>query len=95
MAAGATGQYLPESKKPLRERCSIALCSGDRAVPARRKEVSVGELAAKLALDKSVTNRRLTGRQPGDPPRSARPDRPWRSDAGMVKLLPEPGELDA
>ncbi len=92
MAAGATGQYLPEPKKPLRERCSIALCSGDRAAAVRKKEVSLGELAANLALDKSVTNRRAPGRQPGNPPRSASavfgdpiPE--------MMQLLPEPGEL--
>ena len=78
-----------------REACSIALCSSDRAVVARKKEVSLGELAAKLALDKSVTNRRLR-----DVNLETRRARPARIVLGypmpeMVKLLPEPNELAA
>jgi hypothetical protein len=67
-----------------------------------KHEVSVGEFAAKLALDKSVTSRRLAGRN--RPGLSGHPETcrgpPARIVLGdgmpeMVKLLPEPGELGA
>jgi len=66
------------------------------------KEVSLGELAAKLSLDKSVTSRRLReatarGYLVNLETRRGRPARIVLGDPmpEMVKLLPEPGELDA
>jgi hypothetical protein len=73
------------------------------AVAALKKdEVSLGELAGKLALDKSVTSRRL--RQATElgylVNRETRRGRPTRIVLGdpmpeVVKLLPEPSELAA
>ena len=69
----------------------------DAVVALKKHEVSLGELAAKLALDKSVTslpgegrNRPRLSRQPGHPQRSARADRSWRSDAGNGEAAAEP-----
>ena len=69
---------------------------------ARKKEGSLGELAAKLALDKSVTSRRL--RQAAEfgylvnlETRRGRQARIVLGDPmpEIVKLLPEAGELGA
>jgi hypothetical protein len=73
------------------------------AVPALKKqEISLGELAAKLALDKSVTSRRLRdaanrGYLVNLETRRGRPARIVLGDPmpEMVKLLPEPAELAA
>jgi hypothetical protein len=73
------------------------------AVSALEKdEVSLGELAAKLALDKSVTSRRVRdttdrGYLVNLETRRGRPARIILGDPmpEMVKLLPEPSELDA
>ena len=74
----------------------------DAVAALKKDEVSRGELAAKLALDKSVTSRRL--RQATElgylVNRETRRGRPARIVLGdpmpeMVKLLPEPGELAA
>ena len=71
------------------------------AVGALKKdELSLGELAAKLALDKSVTSRRLRqatelGYLVNLETRRGRPARIVLGDPmpEVVKLLPEPGEL--
>jgi hypothetical protein len=74
----------------------------DAVAALKKDEVSLGELAAKLALDKSVTSRRL--REAADrgylvnlETRRGRPARivPGDPMPEMVKLLPEPGELAA
>jgi hypothetical protein len=73
------------------------------AVAARKKdEISRGELAAKLALDKSATSRRLRdatdrGYLVNLEIRRGRPARIVLGDpmSEMVKLLPEPTELGA
>ena len=74
----------------------------DAVAALKQDEVSLGELAAKLGLDKSVTSRRL--RQATEfgylVNRETRGGRPARIVLGdpmpeMVKLLPEPGELGA
>jgi hypothetical protein len=74
----------------------------DAVSAVNKNEVSLGELAAKLALDKSVTSRRV--RDATDRGylvnRETRRGRPARIVLGdpmpeMVKLLPEPGELGA
>jgi hypothetical protein len=73
------------------------------AVEALKKdEISLGELAATLALDKSATSRRLRdatdrGYLVNLEIRRGRPARIVLGDLmlEMVKLLPEPGELAA
>jgi len=67
-----------------------------------KDKLSVGELAAKLALDKSVTSRRLWDAtdQGYLVNRETRRGRPARIVLGdpmpkLVKLLPEPSELAA
>jgi hypothetical protein len=72
----------------------------DAVVALKKHEVSLGELAAKLALDKSVTSRRLRkatdrGYLVNLETRRGRPARIVLGDPmpEMVKLLPEPGEL--
>ncbi len=73
------------------------------AVEALKKdEISLGELAAKLALDKSATSRRLRdaidrGYLVNLEIRRGRPARIVLGDPmpEMVKLLPEPTELAA
>jgi hypothetical protein len=74
----------------------------DAVAALKKDEVSLGELAAKLALDKSVTSRRL--RQATElgylVNRETRRGRPARIVLGdpmpeVVKLLPEPAELAA
>ena len=72
----------------------------DAVAALKKNEVSLGELAAKLALDKSVTSRRLRdatdrGYLVNLEIRRGRPARIVLGDPmpEMVKLLPEPGEL--
>ena len=74
----------------------------DAIEAVKEVEVSLGELAAKLALDKSAASRRL--REAIDRGylvnRETRKGRPARVVLGdpmpeMVKLLPEPDELAA
>ena len=72
----------------------------DAVAALKKNEVSLGELAAKLALDKSVTSRRLRdatdrGFLVNLEIRRCRPARIVLGDPmpEMVKLLPEPGEL--
>jgi hypothetical protein len=73
----------------------------DAVVALKKDELSLGELAAKLGLDKSVTSRRLRqatelGYLVNREPRRGRPARIVLGDPmpEMVKLLSEPGELD-
>jgi hypothetical protein len=83
-------------------------CAGDGARNRRcicgteQRRVSLGELAAKLKLDKSATSRRLRGATDRGylvnlETRRGRPARIVLGDPmpEMVKLLPEPGELAA
>ena len=72
----------------------------DAVVALKKDELSLGELAAKLALDKSVTSRRLRqatelGYLVNLETRRGRPARIVIGDPmpEMVKLLPEPSEL--
>jgi hypothetical protein len=72
----------------------------DAVAALKKNEVSLCELAAKLALDKSVTSRRLRdatdrGYLVNLENRRGRPARIVLCDPmpEMVKLLPEPGEL--
>jgi hypothetical protein len=72
----------------------------DAIAALKKDEVSLGELAAKLRLDKSVTSRRLRqatelGYLVNLETRRARPARIVLGDPmpEVVKLLPEPGEL--
>ena len=72
----------------------------DAVAALKKNEVSLGELAGKLALDKSVTSRRLRdatdrGYLVNLEIRRGRPARIVLGDLmpEMVKLLPEPGEL--
>ena len=74
----------------------------DAVAALQKNEVSLGELAAKLALDKSATSRRLRdatdrGYLVNLEIRRGRPARIVLGDPmpEMVKLLPEPGELCA
>jgi len=68
----------------------------------QKSEVSPGELASKLALDKSATSRRVKdaadrGYLVNLETRRGRPARIVLGDPmpDMVKLLPDPGELTA
>ena len=72
----------------------------DAVSSLKKNEISLGELAAKLALDKSATSRRLRdatdrGYLANLETRRGRPARIVLGDPmpEMVKLLPEPGEL--
>ena len=72
----------------------------DAVAALKKSEVSLGELAGKLALDKSVTSRRLwdatdRGYLVNLEIRRGRPARIVLGDLmpEMVKLLPEPTEL--
>jgi len=72
----------------------------DAIAALKKDEVSLGELAAKLRLDKSVTSRRLRqatelGYLVNLETRRGRPARIVLGDPmpEVVKLLPEPGEL--
>ena len=74
----------------------------DAVAALQKNEVSLGELAAKLALDKSVTSRRLRdatdrGYLVNLEIRRGRPARIVLGDPmpEVVKLLPEPTELGA
>jgi hypothetical protein len=74
----------------------------DAVAALKKGEVSLGELAAKLALDKSVTSRRLRqatefGYLVNLETRRGRPARIVLGDPmpEMVRLLPEPAELAA
>jgi hypothetical protein len=74
----------------------------DAVSALKKNEVSLGELAGKLALDKSVTSRRVRdatdrGYLVNLETRRGRPARIVLGDPmpETVKLLPEPGELDA
>src|SRR5882672_3435774 len=74
----------------------------DAVVALKKHEVSLGELAAKLALDKSVTSRRVRdatdrGYLVNRDTRSGRPARIVLGDPmpEMVKLLPKPHEPDS
>jgi hypothetical protein len=74
----------------------------DAVAALKKNEVSLGELAAKLALDKSVTSRRLRdatdrGYLVNLEIRRGRPARIVLGDPmpEMVKLLPKPHELDS
>jgi hypothetical protein len=76
--------------------------AADAVLSLKKGEVSLSELAGKLARDKRVTNRRL--RDATDPgylvnleTRRGQPARIVLGDPmpEMVKLLPEPGELCA
>jgi hypothetical protein len=74
----------------------------DAVAALKKDDISLGELAAKLRLDKSVTSRRLReaidrGYLVNLETRRGRPARIVLGDPmpEMVKLLPEPGELDA
>jgi len=74
----------------------------DAVVTLKNNEVSLGELAAKLVLDKSVTSRRLRdavdrGYLVNLETRRRRPARIVLGDPmpEMVKLLPEPAESAA
>jgi hypothetical protein len=72
----------------------------DAVASLKKDELSLGELAAKLALDKSVTSRRLRqatefGYLVNLETRRGRPARIVIGDPmpEMVKLLPDPSEL--
>jgi hypothetical protein len=72
----------------------------DAVAALKKNEVSLGELAAKLALDKSVTSRRLRdatdrGYLVNLEIRRGRPgaDRPWRSDAGNGEAAARAGRI--
>jgi len=74
----------------------------DAVAALKKNEVSLGELAGKLALDKSVTSRRLRdatdrGYLVNRDTRSGRPARIVLGDPmpEMVKLLPKPHEPDS
>jgi hypothetical protein len=74
----------------------------DAVAALKNDQVSLGELAVKLALDKSATSRRLRdatdrGYLVNLETRRCRPARIVLGDPTpeMVKLLPEPGELGA
>jgi MarR family protein len=74
----------------------------DAVSALKKNEVSLGELAAKLGLDKSVTSRRVRdatdrGYLVNLETRRGRPARIVLGDPmpEMVKLLPEPAELAA
>ena len=74
----------------------------DAVAALKKDEVSLGELAAKLALDKSVTSRRLRqatefGYLVNLETRRGRPARIVLGDPlpEMVKLLPDPSDLAA
>jgi hypothetical protein len=87
------------SRRPCRRRCGETV---DAVSSLKKNEVALGELAAKLALDKSVTSRRLRdatdrGYLVNLEIRRGRPARiiPGDPMPEMVKLLPEPDELAA
>jgi hypothetical protein len=72
----------------------------DAVAALKKNEVSLGELAAKVALDKSAVSRRLRDATDGsylvnleDPQRSAGADRPGRSDAGNGEAAARAGRI--